>query len=338
MSARQRSKTGCWTCRLRRKKCSEGGPPCSNCAARGVFCHGYGPKPAWKDRGAMEQEEARKLLAQMSQHQGSLNGLRAAARTTHRRAQSLSTIVTPSSSLDDASPHPVSAALPDEQSRLNDFDFCLSLDPDRLLSYDTGTIPEDMTEAGPTALTARESCLSTSLSTWMADTNTTTSPSCDSDMMMSFTIPPAGQDLLSPRVVEGAFEQDGLETEREIHLLMRSIAEPLINHVHGQRAASEMMRMSSMLLLLQRSSAVRHASLSMSAYNSYLDPWSDDAASSESFSDYRKHKKWAIDLFHDLPELPISADHHKMAFPGERLICGLQLAILEVQLTLEYKR
>ncbi|KAH6623947.1 putative C6 transcription factor [Chaetomium tenue] len=57
----QRSKSGCWTCRLRRKKCPENGPPCSNCESRGVACHGYGPRPAWKDRGDKEKEEAERL-------------------------------------------------------------------------------------------------------------------------------------------------------------------------------------------------------------------------------------------------------------------------------------
>ncbi|KAK6810708.1 ustiloxin B cluster transcription factor ustR [Aspergillus parasiticus] len=61
MSGAQRRKTGCWTCRLRRKKCNEDGQPCSNCEARGVFCHGYGPKPSWKDRGEREREEAQRL-------------------------------------------------------------------------------------------------------------------------------------------------------------------------------------------------------------------------------------------------------------------------------------
>lgn len=67
VSRAQRSKTGCWTCRLRRKKCNEGGPPCANCESRGVFCHGYGPKPPWKDRGEKEKEQAGKLQIQPRQ-------------------------------------------------------------------------------------------------------------------------------------------------------------------------------------------------------------------------------------------------------------------------------
>ncbi|UJO24376.1 Putative acetyltransferase [Fulvia fulva] len=40
-----RTKTGCHTCRSRKKKCDEGKPICENCK-RGAFeCGGYGPKP-----------------------------------------------------------------------------------------------------------------------------------------------------------------------------------------------------------------------------------------------------------------------------------------------------
>ncbi|CAK4009795.1 hypothetical protein DOTSEDRAFT_71999 [Lecanosticta acicola] len=40
-----RTKTGCHTCRARKKKCDEGKPTCENCR-RGAFdCGGYGPKP-----------------------------------------------------------------------------------------------------------------------------------------------------------------------------------------------------------------------------------------------------------------------------------------------------
>ncbi|KAH8683805.1 fungal-specific transcription factor domain-containing protein [Ilyonectria robusta] len=42
-----RTRTGCWTCRLRRKKCDENTPTCSNCVSRGLHCYGYGDKPAW---------------------------------------------------------------------------------------------------------------------------------------------------------------------------------------------------------------------------------------------------------------------------------------------------
>jgi hypothetical protein len=62
-----RSHNGCWTCRLRRKKCDEHRPACSICSSLELDCHGYGPKPGWMDGGVLEREQAHKfkhILAQ----------------------------------------------------------------------------------------------------------------------------------------------------------------------------------------------------------------------------------------------------------------------------------
>jgi hypothetical protein len=56
-----RSLNGCWTCRLRRKKCDENRPSCTRCVSLELECHGYGPKPEWMDRGAREKEKALKF-------------------------------------------------------------------------------------------------------------------------------------------------------------------------------------------------------------------------------------------------------------------------------------
>ncbi|KAK6330432.1 hypothetical protein TWF696_003528 [Orbilia brochopaga] len=45
---RNRSKTGCLTCRKRKKKCDEGKPDCNNCYKNGIVCEGYSPKTYWK--------------------------------------------------------------------------------------------------------------------------------------------------------------------------------------------------------------------------------------------------------------------------------------------------
>ncbi|KAK5064904.1 hypothetical protein LTR84_000738 [Exophiala bonariae] len=44
-----KSKQGCWTCRLRKKKCDESRPACSVCTALAITCHGYGARPGWMD-------------------------------------------------------------------------------------------------------------------------------------------------------------------------------------------------------------------------------------------------------------------------------------------------
>ncbi|KAM0513452.1 hypothetical protein ACHAPE_007916 [Trichoderma viride] len=46
---RSRSKRGCWTCRIRHRKCDEGHPFCKECDNRNIHCHGYGPRPSWLD-------------------------------------------------------------------------------------------------------------------------------------------------------------------------------------------------------------------------------------------------------------------------------------------------
>ncbi|KAF7183737.1 hypothetical protein CNMCM7691_004087 [Aspergillus felis] len=42
-----RSNKGCWTCRIRHRKCDESVPACRECTERRIHCHGYGPQPDW---------------------------------------------------------------------------------------------------------------------------------------------------------------------------------------------------------------------------------------------------------------------------------------------------
>ena len=42
-----RSTKGCWSCRLRKKKCDERHPVCVACASLNITCYGYGQKPGW---------------------------------------------------------------------------------------------------------------------------------------------------------------------------------------------------------------------------------------------------------------------------------------------------
>ncbi|KAI8628844.1 fungal-specific transcription factor domain-containing protein [Xylariaceae sp. FL1651] len=42
-----RTKTGCYSCRIRKKKCDEAKPHCLACLSRGIDCLGYDVKPAW---------------------------------------------------------------------------------------------------------------------------------------------------------------------------------------------------------------------------------------------------------------------------------------------------
>jgi hypothetical protein len=61
MSSAMNVRTGCWTCRLRRKKCDGGHPGCSKCEALKITCYGYGSKPEWIDGGSKEREKAQEI-------------------------------------------------------------------------------------------------------------------------------------------------------------------------------------------------------------------------------------------------------------------------------------
>ncbi|KAK3067603.1 hypothetical protein LTR53_015436 [Teratosphaeriaceae sp. CCFEE 6253] len=45
-----RSKTGCGTCRVRKKKCDESRPSCTNCEKNNVICDGYAPWQPWRGK------------------------------------------------------------------------------------------------------------------------------------------------------------------------------------------------------------------------------------------------------------------------------------------------
>ncbi|KAK6860978.1 fungal-specific transcription factor domain-containing protein [Apiospora arundinis] len=70
-----RSQHGCWTCKLRRKKCDESRPTCQTCESLLITCEGYGPRPTWMDRGPLEKETAEKVKM-------------AVAQSPHRRSRS----------------------------------------------------------------------------------------------------------------------------------------------------------------------------------------------------------------------------------------------------------
>lgn len=56
---------GCWTCRLRRKKCDGGKPECRNCITLEIVCHCGSIKPAWLDGGTHQKEMTERIKAQI---------------------------------------------------------------------------------------------------------------------------------------------------------------------------------------------------------------------------------------------------------------------------------
>lgn len=61
--AKLRSVDGCWTCRVRRKKCSETRPVCDECRALRITCHFQKEKPDWADGGVKQKAMMDKIKA-----------------------------------------------------------------------------------------------------------------------------------------------------------------------------------------------------------------------------------------------------------------------------------
>lgn len=60
-----RSSEGCWTCRLRRKKCDEARPHCAACEVLEISCLYTDEKPEWMDGGTRQAEKAEEVKAEV---------------------------------------------------------------------------------------------------------------------------------------------------------------------------------------------------------------------------------------------------------------------------------
>lgn len=75
-----RTTTGCWTCRIRKKKCDDVRPSCGPCTFRQVTCHGYGPKPAWMDSAENQKAEIERIKQAVNQNFRSRQAFRVSKR------------------------------------------------------------------------------------------------------------------------------------------------------------------------------------------------------------------------------------------------------------------
>lgn len=86
MSGPLRSKQGCWTCRLRRKKCDERRDVCLICESLSITCYGYGSKPEWMDGGERERAMAnsiKQIVKHTSRKKGRLGTTLSRFRKSH---------------------------------------------------------------------------------------------------------------------------------------------------------------------------------------------------------------------------------------------------------------
>ena len=369
----QRSKTGCWTCRLRRKKCNEGGPPCENCESRGVFCHGYGPKPPWKDRGEKEKQQASILRLQPRQHRS--------------HSKTLSGEMIPQSFARSASidfsecNHEMNAPVVNSpsQSDLSSSSFTVPQDPqafailDNLETFDLWDVagasndfwlssssaetlvgchdvqppiedlPSDSTDAPDSSRQPASSEYMLSLSSAVelsgSQSSATGLQSDHPNEPIGFPSdkaadiqPPTGDPRHRPTVclAPAAGAQMSTTDEQECELFMHFIGETFALQHTSYRAASTIQR-SWLLFLLMRSPTFYYASLSMSAYHYYLSVSGDSDVRTSTFQAYQKYRTCALTRFSEL----LKSDQHSVSpygsLPGEHMICGVQIALLEVR-------
>lgn len=86
-----RTKTGCGTCRRRKKKCDEKKPYCDNCKCGGWDCDGYKEKVPWQGRTATTSGSlmaTRKLTTAVAGQPCSINSFSSSAHTPIRKAGS----------------------------------------------------------------------------------------------------------------------------------------------------------------------------------------------------------------------------------------------------------
>ncbi|KAK3935497.1 fungal-specific transcription factor domain-containing protein [Diplogelasinospora grovesii] len=334
MSPGQRSKSGCWTCRLRRKKCHEGGPPCANCESRGIFCHGYGPKPAWKDRGDREREEANRLHLQSRRRREST------AARSHVSQPSISssvssTTTTSANSIEVITPADIGSPL---QSPMQS-DFSFSLSPTSQERSAAAATAAEFDFLGALGLGPESSAPATVFGEDLWPSSSAAEALVElTHFQQQHPIPDPPKSAASQEQalcfpfpgVNGCSSgaQTGSQTpEKEIELVMHFIGDTYALQHNSYRTSSTMQK-SWLLYLLTRSSTFYYASLSMSAYHYSLSLSGDSETRAVAFQDYQTYRTNALSGFRDLTDANRLATSSASVF-GETLICGVQIALLE---------
>ncbi|KIW15115.1 hypothetical protein PV08_07902 [Exophiala spinifera] len=67
MHASTKSWNGCWTCRVRHKKCDETFPQCQTCSSLLITCYYTEEKPEWMDNGERQQDMVNRLKLEVKE-------------------------------------------------------------------------------------------------------------------------------------------------------------------------------------------------------------------------------------------------------------------------------
>ncbi|KAF9776904.1 hypothetical protein IL306_004849 [Fusarium sp. DS 682] len=87
-----RGRRGCWTCRIRHRRCDESAPECNECSSRHITCHGYAlDPPEWMSNDRLLQEELRRIKVAVKENFRRVKTIqnRQLARSTAEAAQVL---------------------------------------------------------------------------------------------------------------------------------------------------------------------------------------------------------------------------------------------------------
>ncbi|KAH8122462.1 fungal-specific transcription factor domain-containing protein [Trichoderma asperelloides] len=70
MARAEKRCNGCWTCRLRRKRCDETRPECANCSGLQITCHYGMRRPTWFDGAKSQEAMAAQIKSQIKEQAG----------------------------------------------------------------------------------------------------------------------------------------------------------------------------------------------------------------------------------------------------------------------------
>lgn len=120
-----RKTTGCWTCRIRKKKCDDGRPGCSSCTLRAITCYGYAARPQWMDGGdaekAIMQDIKRQVKESYRRRRSRSSGARLFASQRDRHGSNTTTVTpSPSRALETLASSPYSLWPQENQGPAND--------------------------------------------------------------------------------------------------------------------------------------------------------------------------------------------------------------------------
>lgn len=103
MTNSEKNNVGCWTCRLRRKRCDLVRPVCGICSALEISCYSGADKPEWMDNGAKQRQMAQQLKIEVKKRASRRRSKRLVQRFA-RDLEDEEELPTPKQALDISSP------------------------------------------------------------------------------------------------------------------------------------------------------------------------------------------------------------------------------------------